>query len=1214
MSRHPTDVFRKSYGATTPLELNVSGPGWARGERRVFEQPFVLVGRHERSCLRLEDGAVSQRHAYLQQLEGRIFCVDLGSHTGTRWGGEPRPAGWLRPEQEIQIGPFTLSLAMATRVGRRPDEGTADDWDPLQDRVVDPRPLPQVTVEVGNEVLSHLNMNRVLVLVGSSPDCRIRLRDDRVSEYHCSLVRTPQGVWLVDLLNGTGTRLHGQPVAWALVKEGYRLQVGPYVLRVWYPGRGSGTPLRSLLEFPAETLVQPTDDTSKSGQQLSQDQSGPEPASTEVSARAPALQAERDQARERQRDAEVLRQQLADSQSECDRLRNQLCELEVGVAGMAVLQARLETAEARAGELDVVRGERDRWQAEAQTLQDRLASDSAEREEWRQRLEAAQQQLVGEREAVCAADARLDQESAALQRVRADLAVRNTEYAAALQRLKEVEDERACSQEEARGLQAGADQALKLQKDVEILRGQLADAQVENAQLRARVPELEGRANSADRLRAQLQDACAGTERLQVQLRAAESRVAELDSVLAECDRLRDQARALEVQVAGMAVLKARLQAAEARAGELDSVRGERDRWQAEVQTLQARLATDSADREQPVRPTEALHAAQVERDRLKTEQQASQNLAEQSLARVSDLGGALAEAATADATALEEVRAPWESEKQALEDRLEVERQTHDGAVQAEVPPRGRGYRLLDGLLAALVVVLAFLAASFAVRNGDFWFHLATGRLLAQGQFTFGVDPFAYTTQGVYWTHHAWLFDRLLYALYGWVGGAGLVLTKALLVAALAWLLIRSRRPGGSGWLPTACTALAVLAMSPFLLLRPACVSYVFLGLSFLLLAQPHADESAVPDNKHYLHLPLLFILWVNVDEWFLLGPILVVLFWVGERLQGCRRMPGWVVPVGLAACLVNPHGYHAFTLPAELSPVTWTSGLRHDVRFQQMFASPWQSNTYLQPATWQNAAALAYFALTALGLVSFLLRLQALRGWRFLVWACFGVLAAWQMRTIPFFAVVAGPITALNLQDFGVDRRRSLPRMSLVGRLALLLGVLGLILLAWPGWLQGYYRSDRHVAWDIEPDSTLRRAAEVLHSWRIQGKLHDGERVFALDPEVAEYSSWFCPGVKHFFDHRYPLFPQVAREYEVVCQALIGDRTGEEESGAHTVWLQILRDRNVSVVVLYDPDARRLRASEQRLAGDPQHWVLLDVAGSALFFGWKEARPRDP
>src|SRR5262250_2729151 len=113
MSQHPTDLFRTSCGATAPLELRVRGPGWAGGERRVFEHPFVLVGRDERSCLRLEDAEVSRRHAYLQQLGGRVFCVDLGSRTGLRWDGEPRSAGWLRPEQGVQIGPFTLELARA---------------------------------------------------------------------------------------------------------------------------------------------------------------------------------------------------------------------------------------------------------------------------------------------------------------------------------------------------------------------------------------------------------------------------------------------------------------------------------------------------------------------------------------------------------------------------------------------------------------------------------------------------------------------------------------------------------------------------------------------------------------------------------------------------------------------------------------------------------------------------------------------------------------------------------------------------------------------------------------------------------------------------------------------------------------------------------------------------------------------------------------------
>jgi tetratricopeptide (TPR) repeat protein len=534
----------------------------------------------------------------------------------------------------------------------------------------------------------------------------------------------------------------------------------------------------------------------------------------------------------------------------------------------------------------------------------------------------------------------------------------------------------------------------------------------------------------------------------------------------------------------------------------------------------------------------------------------------------------------------------------------------------------RGRWNQWLDGLLALLVLVLAFLAASFVARNSDFWFHLATGRLLAQRQFSFGVDPFCYTTQQVYWTNHAWLFDLLLYALYDWIGGAALVLLKALLVTALAGLLLCLRRRNGVSWVPVICTALVVLAISPRLLLQPACVSYFFLALSFWLLANPHTVENGVRGTKYYLLLPVLFALWVNVDEWFLLGPVLAALFCAGERLQGQRRTPGWVVPVGLVACLLNPHTYHAFTLPAELSPVTWTSGLRQDVRFQQIFASPWQTNTYLQSTVYRNAAALAYFALTALGLVSFLLRWRTLLGWRFLVWISFGSLAAWQMRTIPFFAVVAGPITALNWQDIlqsGVSKAESGKKSPMVFhsacRILTCLLLLGLIFLAWPGWLQGYGREGRHVAWDVQADSSLQKTGETLYSWRSLSKLSKDEHVFALHPEVAHYSAWFCRGEKHFFDHRYPLFPQAAQEYEEVCAAFIPDLFPKKWDGSRSKaandWRQVLGENHVSVLIVDDPDSQRVFAAEDHLIDGSDRWLRLHVAGRALIFGWKEARP---
>ena len=69
--------------------------------------------------------------------------------------------------------------------------------------------------------------------------------------------------------------------------------------------------------------------------------------------------------------------------------------------------------------------------------------------------------------------------------------------------------------------------------------------------------------------------------------------------------------------------------------------------------------------------------------------------------------------------------------------------------AISLETFTQLRGY--LDAVLVALVLALAFLVASFPVTNSDFFRQLATGRLLAQGEYHFGVDPFTYGSDGAY-------------------------------------------------------------------------------------------------------------------------------------------------------------------------------------------------------------------------------------------------------------------------------------------------------------------------------------------------------------------------------------------------------------------------------------------------------------------------------
>jgi hypothetical protein len=521
---------------------------------------------------------------------------------------------------------------------------------------------------------------------------------------------------------------------------------------------------------------------------------------------------------------------------------------------------------------------------------------------------------------------------------------------------------------------------------------------------------------------------------------------------------------------------------------------------------------------------------------------------------------------------------------------------------------------------LVILVLALAFLSASFLAHNSDLWFHLATGRLLAAGQFPFGADPFSYTAGASYWANQTWLADLGLYELYERVGGVGLVVLKALLVTALAGLLLPIRRPSCGIGIPVFCTTLAVLAMSPRLLLQPACLSYFLLALTFWLLFSAPPREAG--SNRRWWMLLVLFVVWVNVEEWFLLGPVLVGLFWLGERLRGQRRTPGWLLPVGLAVCLLNPYTFRAFNLPPELSVASWASGIRQDVRFQALFASPWQP-AYLHAAAEFNASVLAYYALTTLGLISFLLHPPALRDWRLVVWLPFAVLAAWQARAIPFFAVVAAPITALNGQDFLLGRRRERSPLagpgfaSVAGRVLLGAVILALIFLTWPGWLAGYGREARRVGWGIQVDPSLRRTAETFNRWRGDGRIAEGERVFAPAPEVSQYACWFAPGEKHFFDHRYPLFSEAFGDYETVCRALepgldSGQTREPKSKGSTKDWRQVLRDHGVGIVVLYDREPRRMLSTLRRLGSDPEGWTLLRVEGEAVIFGWNAARPQ--
>ena len=543
----------------------------------------------------------------------------------------------------------------------------------------------------------------------------------------------------------------------------------------------------------------------------------------------------------------------------------------------------------------------------------------------------------------------------------------------------------------------------------------------------------------------------------------------------------------------------------------------------------------------------------------------------------------------------------------------------------------------VLDKVIVLIVLILAFFLASFAVRNSDFWMHLASGRLLAERQYVFGVDPFSYTTEGVYWVNHAWMFDWLLYRLFVITGGVGVVLVKAVLVVVLAIVLLSIRRSpsprplppwrgervgrgGQNWWLPAGCTGLALLALSPGLVLQPAVVSFLFLAVTIWLLTTTHWNEGRfVPRLVCFM---LLFAFWVNLDGWFFLGPVTVALFLLGSviehalqldrsgadviRIAGIRRLVV-IVLAGTAACLLNPHGYHAFSLPAEISFAVPRTILERDPQFQQFFLSPLDA-AYFRLGNGLSVAGFSYYILAIVSLTSFVANWAGWRGWRIAFWLGFLLLSFCEARTVPFFALVAGPIMLLNWQDYVV--RRSGPMIKtgglptqwpLAGR-AITLGLgVALLVAAWPGWLQTHSadpQRTRRVAWKVEPDPSLQRVAEA----RKEGRIAPGVYCLNLTPEAADYLAWYCPGEKSCFDQRFQLFGRSAADYVTMRRLLFADQ-GNFDPQAFRNALKNSGER-CFLITLTDPSGRPPPALAYMLNAS-QDWPLLYMDGRTFVFG---------
>jgi hypothetical protein len=251
--------------------------------------------------------------------------------------------------------------------------------------------------------------------------------------------------------------------------------------------------------------------------------------------------------------------------------------------------------------------------------------------------------------------------------------------------------------------------------------------------------------------------------------------------------------------------------------------------------------------------------------------------------------------------------------------------------------------------------IVLGFLVAKSAgpVRDADTFWHVASGRLLRHSWSLVGPDPLSTFTGGP-WVRHAWLADLAFAAMDDLGGPRLLALALPLMTALVVLVLYVALRQTAGILLATVLLALAFLAMSGSISLRPQVLSFAGAGaVTGLWLAWTRG-------RSHLWWVVPISWVWACCHGLWVLAPVIGAAVLLGTAID--RRStaglvkPALVVTASAVAGVCTPVGPELLLAPLQVRAIT-------------PYIQEWQ------PAPWYSLPLLALWLLLALNVLGWVL-----------------------------------------------------------------------------------------------------------------------------------------------------------------------------------------------------------------------------------------------
>jgi tetratricopeptide (TPR) repeat protein len=340
---------------------------------------------------------------------------------------------------------------------------------------------------------------------------------------------------------------------------------------------------------------------------------------------------------------------------------------------------------------------------------------------------------------------------------------------------------------------------------------------------------------------------------------------------------------------------------------------------------------------------------------------------------------------------------------------------------------PGGNPRKLIKRLVVlSLYAVLALLLLN-KLTDPDLWWHLKSGQYILENRTIPGTDIFSFiTSSGNKWIDLHWLFQVILFLTYKFLGTTGPILLQ-LLVITLAFSIFFRLKYDENNCLVSAIVFLAaIFVCEERFLVRPEMFTVLFIGIILFILEEYRGK------GRNYLWvIPLVQVAWVNMQGLFILGPLLLSAYILGEFISlrafglfkygdgggmndGKLMQLLAITAITFFACFLNPYGYRGVLFPMELFQKIGQKGSVFSnsiLEFQGPFTPGLSSPSII-----------LYKCILCVSLASFFACLRRIRFSFLFLYLIFMYLSLIARRNINIFALFAGVVIVDNSRDLWI------------------------------------------------------------------------------------------------------------------------------------------------------------------------------------------------